>query len=149
MGNNNNILKQKPLLIAETYKNILLASTELYISMYVFDLKEGTLTALKTNEHITKLTENCSSLQEMVTNTMVNLSSPETVNTIRKFTDLSTLQERLKDKKVISELFHGKYNYNLSNIPPYHQPDHKLKELIFLFLHIQFYCISSSQKKDI
>lgn len=39
---------------------------------------------------------------------MVNLACPESVETIKNFTILSTLQERLKDTNVISEIFHGK-----------------------------------------
>jgi hypothetical protein len=47
-------------------------------------------------------------LQESLTNIMVNLACPESVETIKNFTILSTLQERLKDTNVISEIFHGK-----------------------------------------
>ena len=47
-------------------------------------------------------------LQESLTNIMVNLACPESVETLKNFTILSTLQERLKDTNVISEIFHGK-----------------------------------------
>lgn len=93
----------------ENVVKIIQATGELFISLHLFDLKENKLIPIKSNERISKLSENYSTAQDIVTFVMKNLSVPETLDSIIKFTDLSTLPERLKDERMISQLFQGKY----------------------------------------
>ena len=93
---------------ADYFAAITRATTELYISMYVLDLVDGTAIPVKTNQFIDKFMEKCESLQESLTNIMANLAATESVEIIRDFTILSTLPERLKEANVISEIFRGK-----------------------------------------
>ncbi len=88
---------------------IIQATSELFISVHLFDLKENKLIPIKTNERIRQLSENFSSAQEIVSFVMENVSAPETLDSIKEFTTLETLPERLKDKKMLSQMFQGKY----------------------------------------
>ena len=93
---------------AEFFAAITHATAELFISMHILDLVDGTAIPIKTNQFIDMFMERCETLQESVTNIMVNLATTDSVETIREFTILSTLPERLEKDKVISEIFHGK-----------------------------------------
>ena len=108
MDNSKNFIADIPANAAEFFTAVTHAATELYISMHVLDLEDKTAFPIKTNEFIDKFMKSSNSLQESFTNIMVNLACPESVETIRNFTILSTLPERLKDTNVISEIFHGK-----------------------------------------
>ena len=89
--------------------NILKATGELFISMHLFDLQEMKLVPIKTNERIASLSKDYTNAQDIVTNVMQNLSVDFTLPVITRFTDPSTLEERMKDKRTISQLFEGKY----------------------------------------
>ena len=93
---------------AEYFAAITRAATVLYVSMHVLDLVDKTAFPIKTNQFIDKFMEECETVQESITNIMVNLADAESVDTIRNFTILSTLPERMKNTNVISEIFHGK-----------------------------------------
>ncbi|MBQ3838373.1 MAG: GGDEF domain-containing protein [Fibrobacter sp.] len=97
-----------PVNTAEFFTAITYAATELYISMHVLDLENQTAFPIKTNQFIDKFMKCGTTLQESLTNIMVNLACPESVETIKNFTTLSTLPERLKNTNVASEIFHGK-----------------------------------------
>lgn len=108
MGDYKKFIADFPVNSAEFFTAITYATTELYISMHVLDLENMTAFPIKTNEFIDKFMKNADTLQESITNIMVNLACPESVETIKNFTILSTLPERLKNTNVISEIFHGK-----------------------------------------
>ena len=108
MDNSKKFIADLPVNSAEYFTAITYATTELYISMHVLDLVDQTAFPIKTNEFIDKFMKNADTLQESLTNIMVNLDCPESVETIKNFTILSTLPERLKNTNVISEIFHGK-----------------------------------------
>ena len=110
MDKRKNFMVETPADTAEYFAAITRATTELYISMHVLDLVEGTAYPIKTNQFIDKFMEECESLQESVTNIMVNLAAAESVESIKNFTILSTLPERMKDSHTIFEIFHGKIN---------------------------------------
>jgi len=93
---------------AEYFAAITRATSELFVSVHVLDLVDETAYPIKTNQFIDKFMETCESVQESFTNVMVNLATTESVEAIRSFTILSTLPERMKNAKVISEIFHGK-----------------------------------------
>ena len=108
MGNCKKFIADIPVNSAEFFTAITYATTELYISMHVLDLENNTAFPIKTNEFIDKFMKCGSTLQDSITNIMVNLACPESVSTIKNFTILSTLSERMKNANVISEIFHGK-----------------------------------------
>ena len=108
MDNYKKFVADLPVNSAEFFTAITHAVTELYISMHVLDLETNTAFPIKSNEFIDKFMKCGSTLQESITNIMSNLACPESVETIKNFTILSTLPERLKDTNVISEIFHGK-----------------------------------------
>ena len=108
MDNYKKFIADYPVDSAEFFTAITYAATELYISMHVLDLENQTAFPIKTNQFIDKFMKCGTTLQESLTNIMVNLACPESVETIKNFTILSTLPERLKNTNVISEIFHGK-----------------------------------------
>ena len=110
MNKHKNFVVATPANTAECFAAVTRATSELYVSMHVMDLVDGTAIPIKTNQFIDKFMEECDSLQESLTNIMINLAAPESVEIIRDFTILSTLSERMKNAKVISEIFHGKIN---------------------------------------
>jgi diguanylate cyclase (GGDEF)-like protein len=103
-----NFVVAAPADTAEYFATITLATTELFVSVHVLDLVDKTAFPIKTNQFIDKFMEECETMQESITNIMVNLAAAESVETIKNFTILSTLPERMKNAKVISEIFHGK-----------------------------------------
>ena len=108
MDNCKKFIADYPVDSAEFFTAITYAATELYISMHVLDLENQTAFPIKTNQFIDKFMKCGTTLQESLTNIMVNLACPESVATIKNFTILSTLPERMKNTNVISEIFHGK-----------------------------------------
>ena len=110
MDKHKNFVLATPADSAEYFAAITRATTELYVSMFVLDIVDNVAYPIKTNQFINKFMEEGNSLQESVTNIMVNLATAESVESIRNFTILSTLPERMKDANLIFELFHGKIN---------------------------------------
>ena len=110
MNKSKNFVVAAPADTAEYFAAITRATTELYVSMHVLDLADRTAFPIKTNQFIDKFMEECNSLQESFTNIMVNLAANESVESIRNFTTLSTLPERMKGTNVIFETFRGKIN---------------------------------------
>ena len=108
MNKSKNFVVAAPADTAEYFAAITRAATVLYVSMHVLDLVDKTAFPIKTNQFIDKFMEECETVQESITNIMVNLADAESVETIRDFTILSTLSERMKNANVISEIFHGK-----------------------------------------
>ena len=108
MNKSKNFVVAAPADTAEYFAAITRAATVLYVSMHVLDLVDKTAFPIKTNQFIDKFMEECETVQESITNIMVNLADAESVDTIRNFTIFSTLPERMKNANVISEIFHGK-----------------------------------------
>ena len=110
MSKTKKFVVEPPADTVEYFTAITRATSELYVSMFVLDLVDNVAYPIKTNQFINKFMEEGNSLQESVTNIMVNLATAESVESIRNFTILSTLPERMKDTNLIFELFHGKIN---------------------------------------
>lgn len=88
----------------------LTALSEIYISLHIFDLQEDTLYPIKTNQHIEMWSADFEGSQDKLRNVMNNITMEEHLELITEFTDLSTLEERMKGHKVISTVFKGKVN---------------------------------------
>ena len=78
--------------------------------MHVLDLQTGDYYSVKTNENIEKFSEGCDTLQEKLTSALVKMVFPENAAAIKEFSDLSTLPDRLKDKKIESVFMQGRFN---------------------------------------
>lgn len=108
MSKSKKFVVEPPADTVEYFKAITHATSELYVSVHVLDIVNGTAIPIKTNQFIEKFMEECETLQESITNIMVNLAATESVEIIRDFTVLFTLPERMKNVNVISEIFRGK-----------------------------------------
>lgn len=84
--------------------------SEVYISLHIFDLEEDVYYPVKTNKYIEMWAEGFDNSREQLHNVMTMITAEEHLNLILEFTDLTTLEERMKDQKVISAVFHGKVN---------------------------------------
>lgn len=84
--------------------------SEVYISLHILDLAENTLFPIKTNKFIEMWSEGFDSIPEKMRNVMSKITSEEHQELILEFTNLTTLEERMKGKKVISAVFHGNVN---------------------------------------
>lgn len=91
-------------------KLTLTALSEIYISLHIFDLQEDTLFPIKTNQYIEMWSAGFEGSQDKLRNVMTNITLEEHLKLITEFTDLSTLEERMKEHKVISTVFRGKVN---------------------------------------
>lgn len=92
------------------FDRALLALAEIYISIYEFDMINNSLQPIKSNQHIDALAAPFEGAQEKLDNVMKNITVAEHVDFIMEFSDLSTLEERIGDKKDISIVFIGKIN---------------------------------------
>lgn len=92
------------------FERALLALSEIYISIYEFDMTDNSLQPIKSNKFIDALAEVVEGAQEKLYNVMKNITVPEHVDLIMEFSNLSTLEERLADKKDVSLVFMGKVN---------------------------------------
>lgn len=88
----------------------LIGLSEVYISLHIFDLEEDVYYPIKTNKFIEMWAEGFDSSREQLRNVMTMITAEEHLNLILEFTDLTTLEERMKDQKVISAVFNGKVN---------------------------------------
>lgn len=92
------------------FERALYALSEIYISIYEFDLVNNTLQPIKSNKFIDELASKVEGAQEKVNNVMKNITVSEHVKHIMEFVDLSSLPERLENKKDVSIVFMGKVN---------------------------------------
>ena len=96
--------------IAYDYNQVLHALGNIYVSLYLFDLKSNTLEAIKSNSFIDKWAAEAEGAQEKTNNVMRNITFPEHLEAIMEFVDLSTLDARLEDEDNVSMVFKGKVN---------------------------------------
>lgn len=88
----------------------LAALSEIYISLHIFDLEENKLYPLKSNRFIDRLYSEQDGCQKNLQDVMWNITLDEHLDLIMDFIDFSTLEERMKGRMVISEVFCGKVN---------------------------------------
>ncbi len=117
--------------------------------MHVIDLEDNTAFPIKTNEFIDKFMKCGNSPQESLTNVMVNLACPESVETIRNFTILSTLPQRLKNTNVISEIFHGKIHGWSKAIFVRVGDEKPLRRVLFLVENVNAQMTKLEQEKEL
>ena len=149
MDNRKSFIADYPVNAAEYYAAITHAATELYISMHVLDLEDQTAFPIKTNEFIDKFMKSSTPLQECFTNILVNLACPESVETIKNFTILSTLPERMMNANVISEIFHGKIHGWSKAIFVRIGDEKPLRQVLFLVENVNAQMTKLEQEKEL
>ena len=80
---------------------ILSTISQKYISIHVIDIKNDRYEAIKSIEAIDKFSAGEASAQKALNNVMNDLAQGESKKIINEFTDLSTLEERLKEQNII------------------------------------------------
>ena len=149
MDNSKNFIADIPANAAEFFTAVTHAATKLYISMHVLDLEDQTAFPIKSNEFIDKFMKSSNSLQESFTNIMVNLACPESVETIKNFTILSTLPERMKNANVISEIFHGKIHGWSKAIFVRISDEKPLRRVLYLVENVNAQMTKLEQEKEL
>lgn len=94
----------------QIFERALLALSEIYISIYEFDIEDDALIPIKSNKFIDELAAPFEKAQDKLNNVMKNITVAEHQDIMMEFSNLSTLNERLKDKKDTSLVFRGKIN---------------------------------------
>ena len=89
---------------------ILEALSDIYISIFVYDLEKDEMYSVKSNPFIDQLIGVPGTLQEKMNNVMSKITVLDHVKMILDFTDISTLSERMHGKKVLTEVFEGRVN---------------------------------------
>ena len=80
---------------------VLNAVSQKYISMHVIDLYADTYEAIKSTENIDIFAQDETSAQKAIRMVLGHLTQGESQKKINEFTDLSTLEERLKGRNII------------------------------------------------
>jgi len=86
----------------ETRFNIINSMTSIYFASFYIDLVKDTFVTLKTQDNIVDLINESGNAQEALNKACDYLIVPEYQETMKVFWDLSTINERLKDKDVVS-----------------------------------------------
>jgi len=89
---------------------ILDAVAGIYYTMHLFNLKDNIMEDFIESEIVNSLIEDRRKPQETITHVMSCTVTDEYLDSVLEFVDLSTLQERLEDKKIISIDFIGKFH---------------------------------------
>ncbi len=92
------------------YYRILYSLSEMYISLYYYDLNTNTLEAIKSNRFIDTWSAEYEGAKEKTTAVIKNITMPQDLEKMIAFVDTDTLNERMGDKNVITEVFEGKIN---------------------------------------
>ena len=89
--------------IAEKLNNQMSSTAEIYMSVYDFDLTNDTFTEVRgANRQVTDIVgSNTENAQAILFNVMRHMVEPSSLDTVLKFVDLSTLEERMRDTKTI------------------------------------------------
>ncbi|MEE0919362.1 MAG: diguanylate cyclase [Lachnospiraceae bacterium] len=94
----------------EEQRNIVKSLSGIYYSMYLFDFKKGTCTEISSNNLIHKMYKENQSIdiQANIHTVIRKTIRAEHLNSMLEFTDLSTLPNRMKGKKILSQEFIGR-----------------------------------------
>ncbi|MCF0116507.1 MAG: GGDEF domain-containing protein [Bacilli bacterium] len=117
----------------ELDKNVLASLTAMYHSMHIIDIKNDEFIEYAATKYVHKIYENIEKASEMISAVANALSIPEFIDIALEFADLSTVAERLKDKKVLTGDFIGlKAGWIRSQfLPLEYDKDGSLKSVIF------------------
>lgn len=92
--------------ILEQY-HLLKSVSDIYYSMHEIDLVHNSVTAYKSEADVDRIVKQEAGAELMMRRVMSANTKPQYVKRALEFTDLTTLPERLKNKKAISDEFEG------------------------------------------
>lgn len=81
---------------------------DIFYSMHVIDIKEDTVVEFNARNEVKSIVNQKNGAVEMMKKVMEAVTSQEYKEAAFEFTDLNTLAERMKNKKIISGQFIGK-----------------------------------------
>lgn len=87
--------------------NLLKSVSDIYYSLHEIDLVHNSVTAYKSQGYVNEIVNYSNGADQMMKNVMNTVTKSQYINAALEFTDLTTLPERLKNKKVISAEFEG------------------------------------------
>lgn len=100
---------------ANEKNNVLKSIANTYYSMHLIDLEEDTMQSFLQSDILKNLILGTKSAQQMLNQVIQGTCSDEYLNLTMEFCDFSSIQERMKNKNVISSEFIGK-NYGWTRI---------------------------------
>lgn len=96
---------------AITEAKILKALSDIYVIVYVYNLQDNSYIPFKSNEYMVKWLSECENdIQNQINYVITQITEQEDTKKMHEFVNLSTLDERLKGKQTISEVFREKVN---------------------------------------
>jgi len=93
--------------IEEQFK-VLKSVADIHYSMHVIDLAKDTVQELTARELVKVIVNRANGALEMMRNVITAVTVDEYLESVLEFTDLSTLAERMREKKTISKQFIGR-----------------------------------------
>jgi diguanylate cyclase (GGDEF)-like protein len=87
---------------------ILASMSDIYNSMHLIDLENNTVMQYSARDEISKVVKQTSTADEMMKQTLIMSTEDEYLEAALAFTDISTIADRMKRKKIISEEFVSK-----------------------------------------
>lgn len=89
---------------------VLSALSEMYISLFYYDLNNNSLEGIKSNRFIDTWSAEYEGAKEKTTAVMRNIAAEKDLEKMIAFVDTDTLDERMREKDIISQTFEGKIN---------------------------------------
>lgn len=90
-------------IFAENTADQLSAAAGIYMSMHVLNIETGTFKELNSMDHVTGLAvKQATNAQDALRRAMIQLTDEQYIEDMLKFIDLSTLADRINDKKTIT-----------------------------------------------
>ena len=89
--------------------NLISSISSIYLTVHLVDLKADMVAEINTSEQVRKFVHQNTDAAKQMHDVMVYTVVPEYLDNALEFTDFSTLSERLKGKKSISQEFEGKF----------------------------------------
>ena len=106
---------------AESLNNEILTLADIYMSVHKFDLEKDTLTMIRSEDYIESAIKTVRELgikdnQTTIRLVMDNLTMPISKEAMEEYTDFSTLNERMRDRNLISLDFFGVHGWAKASI---------------------------------
>lgn len=119
--------------IEKKQMNILLAMSKIYLSSHLVNLNEDTVEELRTAEHVRFMVNSQAGAREQLEAAIRYTVEPAYVDAALKFTDLSTLKERMKGSKILMDQFVGIFNgwFRAQFIANTYDKDGEIETVIF------------------
>jgi diguanylate cyclase (GGDEF)-like protein len=92
----------------EAQMEVLVSISDIFNSMHLIDLKKNTVTEYSARDEVTEVVNRSTSASEMMINAMTLTTEDDYREVALEFTDINTIADRMRNKKIISEEFRSK-----------------------------------------